>query len=66
MALLLTSQRLHTIIWVLVYGGLLTLVLGLSVRRSDDDLGWSMVAAGLVVALLGFALVFVRARMKAD
>ena len=66
MALLLTSQRLHTIIWVLVYGGLLTLVLGLSVQRSDDDLGWSMVAAGLAVALLGFALVFVRARMKAD
>ena len=66
MAIHLTSQRLHTIIWVLVYGGLLTLVLGLSVLRSDDDLGWSMVAAGLVVALLGFALVFVRARMKAD
>jgi hypothetical protein len=66
MALLLNSKRLHTLIWVLVYGGLLTLVLGLSVQRSDDDLGWSMVAAGLVVALLGFALVFVRARMKAD
>ena len=66
MALLLSSKRLHTIIWVLVYGGLLTLVLGLSVQRSEDDLGWSMVAAGLVVALLGFALVFVRARMKAD
>ena len=66
MAFLLTSKRLHTIIWVLVYGGLLTLVLGLSVQRSDDDLGWSMVAAGLVVALMGFALVFVRARMKAD
>jgi hypothetical protein len=66
MAFLLTSKRLHTAIWVLVYGGLLTLVLGLSVQRSDDDLGWSMVAAGLVVALLGFALVFVRARMKAN
>ncbi len=66
MAFLLTSKRLHTAIWVLVYGGLLTLVLGLSVQRSDDDLGWSMVAAGLAVALLGLALVFVRARMKAD
>ena len=66
MAFLLTSKRLHTAIWVLVYGGLLTLVLGLSVQRSDDDLGWSMVAAGLVLALLGFSLVFVRARMKAD
>ena len=66
MAFLLTSKRLHTAIWVLVYGGLLTLVLGFSVQRSDDDLGWSMVAAGLVLALLGFSLVFVRARMKAD
>ena len=66
MALLLNSKLLHTLIWVLVYGGLLTLVLGLSVQRSDDDLGWSMVAAGFAVALLGFALVFVRARMKAD
>ena len=66
MAFLLTSKRLHTAIWVLVYGGLLTLVLGFSVQRSDDDLGWSRVAAGLVLALLGFSLVFVRARMKAD
>ena len=66
MALLLTSQRLNILIWVLAYGGLLTLVLGLSVQRSDDDLGWGMVAAGFAVALLGFALVFVRARMKAD
>jgi hypothetical protein len=66
MALLLNSKRLHKLIWVLVYGGLLTLVLGLSVQRSDDDLGWSMVAAGFAVALLGFSLVFVRARMKAD
>ena len=66
MALLPNSKQLHKLIWVLVYGGLLTLVLGLSVQRSDDDLGWSMVAAGLVLALLGFALVFVRARMKAD
>jgi hypothetical protein len=38
----------------------------LSVQRSDDDLGWGMVAAGFAVALLGFALVFVRARMKAN
>ena len=66
MAILPNSKQLQKLIWVLVYGGLLTLVLGLSVQRSDDDLGWSMVAAGLVLALLGFALVFVRARMKAD
>jgi hypothetical protein len=37
-----------------------------SVQRSDDSLGWSMVAGGAVLALIGFGLVFVRARMKAD
>jgi hypothetical protein len=56
--------RLQSLIWVLIYGGLLTLVLGLSVRRSDDTLGWSMIAAGAVVAAIGFALIYVRSRMK--
>ncbi len=55
--------RLQQLIWVLVYGGLLTLVLGLSVQRSDDALGWSMVVGGGVVAALGFALIYVRSRL---
>ena len=40
--------RLQQLIWILIYGGLLTLVLGLSVQRIDDALGWSMVVAGSV------------------
>ena len=66
MASLLTLKKIHQLIWVLIYGGLLTLVLGLSVQRTDDALGWSMVAGGAVLALIGFGLVFVRARMKSD
>ena len=31
--------RLQQLIWVLIYGGLLTLILGLSVQRTDDALG---------------------------
>ena len=57
--------RLHALIWVLIYGGLLTLVLGLSVQRTDDTLGWSMVVMGALVAALGFALIYVRSRIKA-
>jgi hypothetical protein len=56
--------RLHTLIWVLVYAGLLTLVLGLTVQRVDDTLGWSMVLAGAAVAALGFVLIYVRSRMR--
>jgi hypothetical protein len=60
-----TLKRMQQLTWVLIYGGLLTLVLGLSVQRSDDALGWTLVAVGAVVALAGFALVVIRARMKA-
>ena len=56
--------RLQALIWVLIYGGLLTLVLGLSVQRSDDAIGWSMVVAGGVVAAVGFALIYVRSRLN--
>ncbi len=66
MASLLALKRVQQLVWVLIYGGLMTLVLGLSVRRVDDALGWSLVIGGGFVALVGVVLIFVRARMKAD
>ncbi len=54
----------ETWVWVLVYGGLLALVLGLDTLRSDAALGWPLVAGGGVVAALGAALIVVRARMR--
>lgn len=58
-----TIARLQTLIWVLIYGGLLTLVLGLSVQRTHDPLGWSLVVGGGIVAAIGFVLIYVRSRM---
>lgn len=55
--------RLQALIWILIYGGLLTLVLGLSVQRLSDTLGWSLVAGGGVVAAIGFVLIYVRSRI---
>ena len=63
MASLLNLKKIQQLIWVLIYGGLLTLVLGVSVQRTDNALGWTMVAGGAVLALIGLGLVFVRARM---
>jgi len=57
--------RLQLLIWVLIYGGLLSLVLGLSVQRTDDAMGWSLVAGGAVVAAIGFGLIYVRSRLIA-
>lgn len=58
--------RLQQLIWVLIYGGLLTLLLGLSVQRSHDPLGWSMVVAGGLVAAIGFFLIYVRSRLTPE
>lgn len=58
-----TTTRLQQLIWALIYGGLLTLVLGLSVQRSDEVLGWIMVVGGAIVAAIGFVLIYVRSRM---
>ena len=56
--------RLHNAIWLLIYGGLITLVLGLFVEKTDDAIGWSMVVVGAVMAVLGCVLIFVRSRIK--
>jgi len=56
--------RLQALIWILIYGGLLTLILGLSVQRSDDAIGWSLVVGGGIVAAVGFALIYVRSRIN--
>ena len=58
--------RLQALIWVLIYGGLLTLVLGLAVERIDDEVGWTLVLGGGLVAVAGFALIYVRSRIKLD
>lgn len=58
--------RLQQLIWALIYGGLLTLVLGLSVQRTSDAIGWSMVVAGGVLAALGFFLIYVRSRLTSE
>lgn len=57
--------RIEVLIWVLIYGGLIAVGLGLSIRGSDPALGWSIVVFGAIVAAVGAVLVVVRSRMKA-
>lgn len=51
-------------IWVLIYGGLLAVGMGVFVLRGGaPGLGWTLVALGTVATVAGAALVAVRARM---
>lgn len=58
--------RLHALIWVFIYGGLLALVLGLSVGRIDAAFGWSLVVGGALVSMLGAVLIYIRSRMTSE
>jgi hypothetical protein len=52
-------------IWVLVYGGLFMVAVGVFVLRGGGPaLGWVLVALGTVATVAGAALVAVRARME--
>jgi hypothetical protein len=51
-------------IWILIYGGLFLLVLGIATGRSDEVLGWAMAVPGAAVAIVGVVLIYVRSRLK--
>jgi F0F1-type ATP synthase assembly protein I len=56
-----TLQRLQALIWALIYGGLLTLVLGIATARLAHALGWGFILGGALAAAVGVALIAVRA-----
>jgi hypothetical protein len=58
---LLWVQRL---VWIYIYGGLLSIVLGVFVARTDMVLARSMQGIGAVFVLIGVALIYVRSRLK--
>ena len=59
-------SRLHTLIWTLIYGGLLCAVLGLFVQRANDPVGWTMVVAGGLAVAGGCVLIYVRSKMTVE
>ncbi len=56
-------STVEALVWVLVYGGLLLLCLGLFVQRADGPLGTALMVAGGGIAAVGVVLIYVRSRM---
>lgn len=50
--------------WILIYGGLLSLVLGMFLQRQDRALADSFQIGGVAVACVGAALIWIRSLMK--
>jgi membrane protein DedA with SNARE-associated domain len=62
----MSPKRVQQWVWVLIYGGIFLVAIGLSVQRSDATLGWQIVAPGGVLIALGAVLIWVRSRMKTE
>ena len=59
-------RRIERLTWILIYGGLLTLILGWWVIPSDDGVGYLLLGCGAVIAVIGFLMIYVRSKIKAD
>jgi membrane protein DedA with SNARE-associated domain len=59
-----TAARIQKWTWILIYIGMVSLALGLSVQRSDAALGWGIAVPGIVLIVVGAVLIWVRSRMK--
>ncbi len=58
--------RLETLIWTLIYGGLLSLVVGLFMGRREEGAGGDLVVIGIGLAVAGAVLVYVRSRLREE
>ncbi len=62
-----TLQRMHTIIWVLIYSGLLPVVRGIALHRQAEPLwGTVLMVVGALDAAAGVLLLLWRSRQQAS
>ena len=58
-----TLSRLDALAWILIYGGLFALVLGIASHDETAVGGWSLSVLGGIAAAAGVVLIIVRARL---
>lgn len=59
-----TLARLDAFAWILIYGGLFLLVLGIASHGHTAIGGWSLSVLGTLVTIAGVVLIVVRARLS--
>ena len=59
-------MRLETLVWVFIYGGLLTLVVGIFMSRGQSGSGLAMVVGGAALAVIGVGLIYLRSRLREE
>lgn len=59
-----TLMWIQRLVWIYIYGGLLSVVLSLFVGRSDTSTATGMQIVGGIFIALGIVLIWVRSRLK--
>jgi len=58
--------RMETLIWVMIYSGLLSVVVALFMPDADQDTSWVLMVVGGAVTAAGVVLLLVRSRMHEE
>ena len=58
--------RMETLIWTLIYGGLLAVVVGLFMGQLEEGSGVALAVIGGAVTLTGVVLVYARSRLHEE
>lgn len=61
-----TTKRLEAWAWILIFGGLGLVGLGLAVQSADGLLGAAIWVLGAALAVAGVVLILVRSRMAGE
>ena len=59
-----SNATLEKWIWILIYGGLFMIIIGIATGRSEEAIGWSLAVPGGVLTAVGVVLIYVRSRSK--
>jgi hypothetical protein len=54
---------LHTLTWVLIYGGILAVIAGIATGDQSLVWGYSLGVVGACATVAGFVLIYIRSRM---
>jgi hypothetical protein len=58
-----TLVWIERLVWILIYGGLFALILGLGTLSQEPVTAWSLIVLGGCSALAGAVLIWVRSRL---
>ncbi len=56
--------RLQWLVWIAIYGGLLTISVASFLGQDDSDTGTVMYVAGGVLVALGILMIYIRSRLR--